>query len=156
MGFSSVFDDMFQQRKDNVLKVSEEWYVSSTLPISYIPISDLSPMARSREHKTHQVMVSLMNKGFLYNPLVVFRLTSNDWKLIKSSLHPSMDSPPSEGWHNMVMCGCNRYEAAKRLGYGEVACVIVGSWEAGVEVCKRTEKDKRWKTDGVVLPKPKQ
>jgi len=153
---STIFDELIPpKKKGGLLPLSLQWKGVTNQPVVWLPIKDLSPIDNPKELRYSQVRASVLEKGYLYHPVVVLDITSTEWREYKALVKPNVLSPPSEGRFKVVMCGCNRYAVARDLGYTQIPSIIATGWNNGIELCKHSEKDKQWRRDGTVLPTAK-
>lgn len=112
-----------------------------------VRLSDLHPTAPANLHPEFydRVYNHVIEHG-MQHPLVVLECSVQEWATM-CRLSPDLLPPPPHLRGGdivyLIMCGNNRYEIAKNLGWEEVECVIETSREKTSQLCIKQRKE--WK-----------
>ena len=114
---------------------------------SYIfPLSVLDPINKVQEETFYQfVKESMEGHGALYNPLIIYPLHIDEWK-IELEVDKFMTPPPfdQDEMRLRIQCGCNRFFAAKELGYDAIECAVVDVLKDAQDLAHVMRVDKKW------------
>jgi hypothetical protein len=111
-----------------------------------VSLDKLFPLTKVWEPTLFSFVKDSLDKYGLYNPLVVRKITVEEWEK-ELELDVTMLPPPKDKGDNLLMiqCGCNRFFALKELGYSSVECYIVEDKKQAQELCHVLRVDRTWK-----------
>lgn len=111
-----------------------------------VSLDQLFPLTKVWEPTLYSFVKDNIERLGLYNPLVVRKITVDEWEK-EMELDVTMLPPPKDKGDSLLMiqCGCNRYFALKELGYSSVDCYIVESKEEAQDLCHTLRVDRTWK-----------
>lgn len=106
----------------------------------FIRVNELHPYTTIMNQEfLERVRESILRDG-MRHPIVVLSLTVGEWKKMQQVNKDMLDPPdlPDDANVKMIMCGHNRWTAAKQIGCTLIECYLVNSLEAASSLCKRT------------------
>lgn len=115
-----------------------------------VPMDQLNPTIKWGWHPDNyqDIITSIKNDG-LDHPIVVWETTVGEWLKMSNAQPEDIIGPPMGLNRNpsrpvlLIMCGNNRFNAAKELGYDYIDVIICNSKEEVNVWCKLQRKDWR-------------
>jgi hypothetical protein len=105
----------------------------TSFEVRCLPLDDLHMPVRDVPAFADEVADSIAKRG-LDNPVIVVRGPRED--LIKEIVEcgGNADSMPDSPVVNCVFGGTNRITAARRLGYGQIDCILLPTFELAIKL----------------------